>query len=370
MIIMALDHTREFFHNGAMSFSAEDLARTDSLLFFTRWITHICAPVFMFTAGLAAWFWLQKPGRTVGALSRYLATRGLWLVALELIAFHFILFFSLTNGPVMLSTLWALGCSMIALAALIHAPVRILTAVSLAMIFLHNLTDRFRDLGWFWNILHQQGPLLPSPVPGVIIVAGYPLVPWIFVMAAGFCFGALVMTKEPEARRQAMLRIGAAATALFFILRAVNIYGDPRPWTTEFAGKTVLSFFKVAKYPPSLDFLLMTLGPALLLLAWFETMPKLSPRNPLLVYGRAPLFYFLAHFALLHLLTFPFAWFRYGTIATLLAEPLPSIGGNAKLYPPDFGYDLWVVYLVWAGVVAAMYWPCIWWSNRGRAKAG
>ncbi len=367
MIIMALDHTREFFHTGAMSFAPENLERTNLILFLTRWITHICAPTFMFTAGLGAWFWLQRPGRTRAELARYLVTRGLWLVVLEFTVFRFAIFFSLVKGPVFLVTLWALGWSMVALAGLVWIPVRVLTVLSLGVILLHNLADRLNGLGWVWNLIHQPG-LIPSPVPGVLLIAGYPLIPWIFVMSAGFCFGALVMTLDASARRQWMLRIGGVATAAFVLLRAINLYGDPRPWTTQFPGKELISFLNVTKNPPSLDFLLMTLGPALLLLALFEKAPSLSPRHPLLVYGRTPLFYFVAHFLLVHLLTIPFAWIRYGTASFLLSEPLPSVGGNAKLYPENFGYELWVVYLVWIGVVIAMYPLCVWYAGFLRKR--
>jgi uncharacterized membrane protein len=390
MIIMALDHTREFFHAGAMSFQPEDLTRTTAALFFTRWITHICAPVFMFTAGMGAFFWLRG-GRTTGQarttmqLSLFLWKRGLWLVLLELTVLRFAMNFSLTKGAVLLTILWALGWSMVALGFLVHVPVRWLTMLSVAWIALHNLADpiaaaQFGSHAWIWNILHQQGAF---QLGGIQFLLAYPLVPWIFVMAAGFCFGRLIapdslkttpdsskrpsrnLSREkspaPPRPERWTFRIGLGLTLAFLVIRAINIYGDPQPWSTENPDMMLLSFLKCTKYPPSLDFLLMTIGPALLLLAWFQRLTW-SKTNPLIVFGRVPLFYFLIHFFVIHLLTIPFAFFRYGHAAFLL-NPLPSVGGTMNLYPPDFGYPLWVVYMVWAAVVVMLYPLCLWFAR-------
>jgi uncharacterized membrane protein len=197
-------------------------------------------------------------------------------------------------------------------------------------------------------------------VDGALVVAAYPLVPWFAVMALGFCFGGVV-TLDPARRRWWMLRIGLGMTLAFLVIRGINIYGDPNPWSTKIPGMTVLSFLRCTKYPPSLDFLLMTLGPALLLMAWLDRL-TLTKTNPLLVFGRVPLFYFLVHFFVIHLLTIPFALVRYGHAAFLL-NPLPSVGGQAKLYPADFGYSLAVVYAVWIGVVVLLYPLCLWFSR-------
>ena len=311
MIIMALDHTREYFHTGAMTFQPEDLTRTTAVLFFTRWITHICAPVFMFTAGIGAFFWLNR-GRTVSQLSQFLRKRGLWLVFLELTVLHFAMAFSLVKGFVFLSILWALGWSMVALGFLVRLPVRPLAVVSIAVVALHNLADpvragQFGAAAPLWNVLHQPGLFR---VDGAFVVAAYPLIPWFAVMALGFCFGPVV-TLDPARRRRCMLRLGLGLTLAFLVIRAINIYGDPNPWSTKIPGMTVLSFLRCTKYPPSLDFLLMTLGPALLLMAGLDRL-TLSRSNPLLIFGRVPLFYFLVHFFVIHLLTIPFALIRYG----------------------------------------------------------
>jgi uncharacterized membrane protein len=361
MIVMALDHTREFFNAAAMSFQPDDLTRTTPALFLTRWITHFCAPVFMFTAGAGAFLWMSR-GHSRSELSRFLWTRGLWLALLELTAMRFALNFNLTEGIVLLSILWALGWSMVALAFLARLPVRWLAAISIATIALHNLADpvnasRFGGAAWVWNIMHQVGFL---KVGGVQVLVAYPLVPWAAVMSAGFCFGQ-VLTFDPARRRRWMVRIGLALTLAFFVIRGINAYGDPAPWKAQDSGvMTVLSFLRCSKYPPSLDFLLMTLGPAILLMAWLDRV-RLGAKNPLIVYGRVPLFYFLLHLLLIHLLAILFALVRYGTAGFLL-HPLPSLGGPVK-YPSDFGYNLAVVYAVWIGVVVMLYPACRWFAG-------
>ncbi len=363
MIIMALDHTRDYFHAGAMAFLPEDLARTTVLLFFTRWVTHICAPVFMFAAGIGAFLWMRR-GRTTGELSRFLWKRGFWLVVLEVTVLRLAMNFSLFSGPVVLTVLWALGFSMIALGFLVRLPVRALASLSLLMIALHNLTDSisasqlFGSVAWIWNILHQPGMIRAGEM---VILVGYPLVPWVAVMAAGFCFGHLIVMEGPPRRRQWLIRIGLGLTVAFFVIRGVNDYGDPSPWSWQVPGMTILSFLKCTKYPPSLDFLLMTLGPAILLLAWMGAA-RFSKNNPLLVFGRVPLFYFLVHISVVHGLTIPFALVRYGK-AGFLFSPLPSLGGSPQLYPPDYGFPLWVVYLVWLLVVLLMYPLCVWFAR-------
>jgi uncharacterized membrane protein len=372
MIIMALDHTRDFFHSAAMSFSPEDLTKTTVAIFFTRWITHLCAPVFFFTTGLGAFFWLGRGHRE--SRTTFLVKRGLWLVLLEVTALRFATNSSLRDGPVFLTILWALGWSMVALGFLSRLPMRLLAIGSVLVIVLHNLADRITvqslgAAGPLWSVLHQPGPV---PLDGILLIVGYPLIPWIAVMAAGFCFGP-VLSLEPQKRRAWMVRLGLGMIAAFLVLRAVNIYGDRFPWNTEVPDKTWLAFLRCTKYPPSLDFLLMTLGPALLLLAWFDRLgfssAGLSGKNPLLVFGRVPLFYFLLHFLLIHLLAIPCAYFRYGKIAFLL-DTLPSLGGSGALYPSDFGYDLGVVYGAWILVVVMMYPLCLWFSRLKDRRRG
>lgn len=362
MIIMALDHVRDFFHAGAMSFQPDDLTRTTAALFFTRWITHLCAPVFAFTTGLGAYLWVNR-GRNIEQLSQFLWKRGVWLVLLDLIVVRFSMFFSLTVGPVILSVLWALGWSMVILGFVARLPMRAIAIFSVTLIVLHNLADgipaaAFGSAAWAWNILHQPGLI---PVNGLIVLAAYPLVPWVAVVAAGFCCGPLVRMSGLQ-RQRYLFRAGLALTFAFVVLRWLNIYGDPQPWAVqETSGMTVLSFLRTTKYPPSLDFVLMTLGPAMLIWHWLDRR-EFSKYNPLIVFGRVPLFYFLLHMFLIHALTFAFAMMRYGTVG-FLWNPLPSLGGPASSYPPGFGYDLPVVYGVWLLVVLLMYPLCLYFGN-------
>jgi len=366
MVIMALDHTRDFFHAGAMAFSPEDLSRTTPLLFFTRWVTHICAPVFLFTAGIGAFLRLQRPGSTKGQLSRFLLTRGLWLIVIELTVMRLAMNFSLaTRYPVLLLVLWALGISMIALAALIHLPRRALAIASLAVIALHNGLDglqaqQFGAFSWLWQVLHQQGVFI---VFGIPFVVAYPVLPCIALMAAGFAAGPVCLL-EPQDRRRILVRWGTALIAGFVILRAINIYGDPAPWSVQpTAPFTVLSFFRTTKYPLSLEFVLMTIGPALLALAWLERR-ALPAGHPLVIFGRVPFFYYVTHFWILHAIASLFACLRYGsTSLAFLFNPLPSMGGPRELFPADFGYPLWVTYAVWLSVVLLLYPLCTWFAG-------
>ncbi|MEO8360030.1 MAG: heparan-alpha-glucosaminide N-acetyltransferase domain-containing protein [Vicinamibacteria bacterium] len=362
MVIMALDHVRDFFHVGAMSFQPDDLTKTTAPLFFTRWITHICAPVFMFTTGIGAFLWAGRPGRTKADLSRYLISRGLWLIFLELTILRFSFFFSLRSSPWMLTVLWALGASMVALGFLVHLPTRVLGVLSLATIAAHNLFDgvpspQFGEWAPLWTILHEPGVIMAGKT---VWLVAYPLIPWIAVMSAGYCAGGLLRA-DAETRRRWLIRLGIGMTSLFFILRGLNVYGDPRPWSDSIPGTVLMSFLRTQKYPPSLLFLLMTLGPALLLLAWFDHRDL--PRNhPLVIIGRVPLFFFLLHFLLAHLLWFPLAFALYGDVAFLLG-PMPSMGGAADTYPAGFGLSLGAVYAVWLTVLALSYPLCRWFAG-------
>ena len=365
MIIMALDHTRDFLHIGAMSFSPEDLARTTPVLFFTRWITHICAPVFMFTAGLGAFFRLQRPGTTKRDVSRFLWTRGLWLVIVELTVMRLAMNFSLdVRFPVILLVLSALGLSMICLAALIHLPLRVLAAASVAVIVLHNAFDgiqasRFGALSGVWNLLHQQGVVILGGIPFVV---AYPLVPWFAVMALGFCAGT-VFLGTPDQRQRTLLRWGTGLIVAFVVVRALNVYGDPAPWSPQPSPIfTLISFLRTTKYPPSLEFLLMTLGPALLFLRYLDRRaPKAT--NPLVIIGRVPFFFYVLHFWLLHAVASALAWARYGSESfAYFFSPLPSMGGSREVFPADFGYPLWVTYVAWISVVLALYPLCRWFA--------
>jgi len=364
MVIMALDHVRDFFHADAMVFSPTDLTRTTPVLFFTRWITHYCLPVFMFAAGMGVY--LYGRSRTKGELSRFLWTRGLWFIVLELTVMRFAYNFNFSlRFFILLLILWIFGICLLAMAALVYVPMRWLAVLSVAVIVLHNCLDgiraqQFGSGAWAWNLLHQPGVI---PVAGKMTLVTYTFLPWIAVMAAGFCFGRMFQL-EPDARRRIMLRLGLAMTTAFIALRAWNHYGDPAPWVHQKSALlTALSFLNCTKYPGSLDFLLMTLGPALLVLAWFDRL-AFKPANPLVVFGRVPMFYFILHFYLIHLLAVLGAWLRYGrSAARFVFNPLPSMGGPRELFPANFGYSLWAVYGVWLLVVVLLYPVCRWFAN-------
>ena len=364
MIIMALDHVRDFVSSAAMSFSPTNLARTTTALFLTRWVTHFCAPVFAFSAGVGAYLWLRRD-RSKGQLSSFLVTRGLWLIVLELTVLRWILFFQFgwTNQLIILSVIWMLGLCMIVLAALIHVPTKWLAALSILVIAGHNLFDsvppaRFGRAAWLWDILHVQSVF---PLHGANLLVAYPLIPWIAVMAAGYCFGP-VLRWDSAQRQRFLIRLGIALSVAFVVLRAWNRYGDPAPWSAQHSALfTMLSFLNCTKYPPSLQFLLMTLGPALILLALLERL-RFSENHPLIVFGRVPLFYFVVHMAVAHLFAILLGTIRYGWKGFLLL-PAPSMGSPAELFPPNYGYELWAVYAVWVAVVLMLYPVCRWYAG-------
>lgn len=365
MMLMAIDHIRDFVAHSAMLFLPTDLSRTTPAIFFTRWITHFCAPVFMLTAGLGAFFWMTRGHRSKSELSRFLVTRGLWLIFLELTVLRMIMFFEISfyRHLVLLIVIWAIGLCMIVLAALIHLPMRVLCVVSVAIIALHNLldrvrADRFGHAAWLWDILHQQNAF---KFLGITFVTSYPILSWIGVMAAGYCLGALFVW-DAARRQRFLIRLGVALAGAFVVVRAINLYGDPFPWTHQPSALfTVLSFLNTTKYPPSLDFLLMTLGPALVAMALLERV-HFSSTNPLIVFGRVPFFYYAAHLLAAHLIAVGLNFARYGRTAFLLIPP-PSMGGPSKLFPSNFGFPLWAAYAVWIVVLLILYPACLWFSR-------
>jgi len=342
MMLMAIDHIRDYVARSAQQFLPTDLTRTTLAIFLTRCITHFCAPVFMLTAGIGAYFWMTRGHHSKAELSRLLISRGIWLILLEVTILRLILFsqISFTANPVLLIILWAIGLSMIALAALIYLPMRVLIGISIAIVALHNLLDdvpagRFGRAAWIWDILYTRGVIA---IDGIKVRPAYPVLPWIGVMAGGYCLG-LVFDWNADRRRRFLLSLGLALAAAFVVLRAVNIYGDPVPWGHQASPVfTVLSFLNVTKYPPSLDFLLMTLGPAMVVLAWLEKF-HFHFTHPLIVFGRVPFFYYGAHLLLAHLIEMGMNLVRYGAKSFLLIAP-PSMGNPSELFPSDYGFQL------------------------------
>lgn len=355
IVIMALDHARDFFTE--VRFEPTDLSQTSAALFLTRWITHFCAPVFVFLAGTSA-FLYQARGKTRREASWFLLTRGLWLVVLELtvVRWAWMFNFNYTTELLFVQVIWVIGVSMIVLAGLIYLPLPAVAATGIAMIAGHNLLDGVspESLGaWgpLWILLHVQAAIPLRGEQALFVI--YPLIPWIGVMAAGYAFGPLLQRTEEE-RRRLLFRLGGGLAIAFLVLRALNVYGDPAPWSAqESAGRTVLSFLNTTKYPPSLLFLLMTLGPAIALLPLLERL-----RNPLsravTVIGRVPLFFYVLHLALIHAVAL--------VVGTLAGFDPRSFLRVWIFLPQEWGYGLPVVYLVWAGVVLALYPACRWFA--------
>jgi uncharacterized membrane protein len=356
IVIMALDHARDFFTS--VRFDPTDLTQTSAPLFLTRWITHFCAPVFVFLAGTSAYLY-QARGKSLREVSRFLLTRGLWLVVLEwtVVRWAWMFNFNYTTELLFVQVIWVIGVSMIVLAGLVHLPLAAVAAIGIAMIAGHNLLDGVAPesvgrWGPLWILLHVQAPIPLRGDQAFFVI--YPLVPWVGVMAAGYAFGRLLQRPAGERRRQ-LLGLGGGLTAAFLLARAINVYGDPAPWNMqESAGRTVLSFLNTTKYPPSLLFLLMTLGPALAALPLLERVRGPLARS-LTVFGRVPLFFYVLHLALIHALA-------------LLVGVLAGFDTRAFLrvwmfLPEEWGYGLPVVYLVWVAVVLALYPACRWFAG-------
>jgi uncharacterized membrane protein len=354
MILMALDHTRDFF--GIPGQNPVDLANATAALFLTRWITYFCAPVFFLLTGTGSYLSLRR--RSKRELSWFLLTRGLWLIFLELVVARCLAYqFNVDYRVTMLLVLWALGWAMIALAALVYLPAPVVTAFGIVLIAGHNLFDEVRSASPLWSILHVPGFVLNTP-EHVVFVA-YPLIPWIGVTAVGYGLGQ-VYSWDAGRRRAWLLRSGVALSLAFLVIRGLNVYGDPSRWTRQKSALfTALSFLSTTKYPPSLLFLLMTIGPALIFLGAVDRRTPGALR-PALVIGKVPLFYYLLHFALIHLLAVITCAVRFGSAHWMFESP--DLAHYPFSPPPGWGFSLPVVYLVWALVVIAMYPLCRWFA--------
>jgi uncharacterized membrane protein len=367
MVIMLLDHTREFFHRDVLNFDPTDLSKTNALLFFTRWITHFCAPVFVLLTGTGAFLQAMR-GKSKTELSKFLLTRGLWLIVLEFTVIRVIVWFNFDfHFALMLQVIWAIGVSLVVLAALIHLPLRVIVVGSVAMIVLHNLLDKIQVqppgfAASVWMVLHQPGVIFFTPkVYGLVL---YPLIPWIGVLTAGYCFGA-IYEWEAERRQRFLFRLGAALLVGFILLRGINLYGDPNRWSGQKnALFTVLSFLNVTKYPPSLLFLLMTLGTAIIALPWLERRNDGRVALIFITFGRVPLFFYIGQWLMAHGLAVlvsylagkPVGWLFAG----LLEQPRPN--------PGNLGFSLWVVYLFWLVGLLFLYPLCRWFAEVKRRR--
>jgi uncharacterized membrane protein len=366
IILMALDHVRMYFGQGTLYADPTDLSTTTPALFFTRWITHFCAPVFIFLAGTAASLYeARHPGTR--QLSRYLLTRGLWLIFLELVIVNFGWTFDLTFSFHFIQVIWAIGASMVVLAGLVYLPRWAILAFGIVLVFGHNLLDPIQAEGAslpavIWYILHQEA--FVSFLPDRTVYFHYPLIPLVGLMALGYVFGSLYRPDFDAARRRRwLLGMGGTAILLFLILRGFNLYGEPNPWSPQSTGVyTILSFLNTTKYPMSLQFLLMTMGPALIFLALVEGVVN-RVTGIVLTFGAVSLFFYLVHIYVIHLLA---------SLALVISgrswtDTIITAEAWANQTTADFGFDLWVVYLVWVLVVVGMYPLCKWYRAYKKA---
>ncbi|MBA2249476.1 MAG: DUF1624 domain-containing protein [Chitinophagaceae bacterium] len=363
MIIMALDHIRDYFHASAFLYNPEDLSQTNVLLFFTRWTTHFCAPVFVFLAGTSAYLYGTKRGKK--QLSFFLFTRGLWLVFAEL----FIVTLEWTFNPSYpifnLQVIWAIGISMIFLSAMIYMNKYAIFIAGILLMTTHNLLDNVHVQGngiksFLWALLHQPGYFT---LGNFYFSVRYPLLPWIGVMAVGYVAGSLfIPTFKPKKRRKILLLSGGSAIALFIILRAGNFYGDAADWSIQKSTVfTLLSFLNVTKYPPSLLYILMTLGPALIFLSLSER-PLNSLTSKITIFGRVPMFYYLMHLFLIH---------TFAIIGAIISgykwqDMILSTRVNASPQLKGYGFYLITVYIIWISLIIILYPFCRWFDEYKR----
>jgi uncharacterized membrane protein len=367
MIIMALDHVRDYFNRSAYLFDPTDLQHTSVFLFFTRWITHYCAPIFMLLSGIAAFLYGRKNGRK--AVSLFLLTRGLWLIVVELFIVTLGWTFNIHYGIFILQVIWAFGLSMIVLSGLVFAGRGALLPVALILIGGHDLLDGIHVGGnglsaVVWSLLHVQRGFSFGPVNFFV---GYPILPWIGLIALGYWLGDLYHPdRDPAERKRALKRLGWGAIGLFFLIRAFDGYGDPAPWSIQpTTVMTILSFFNVSKYPPSLLYILMTIGPALLFLAAAER-PLNAMTRPIAVFGRVPMFYYLVHIYFLHALAVAAAAIS-GFPPAAMTGMTNWVTANPQL--KGYGFGLGVVYAVWLGSLVALYPLCRWFDQYKRGHA-
>ena len=334
MVLMAIDHVRVY--------AGVPAGGPDPAVFFTRWVTHFCAPAFVFLAGTSAFLGKATP--------RYLLTRGVWLILLELTVIRLFWTFNLQVTHLLAGVIWVIGWSMIVLALLVRLPVAVTGAIGVALIALHNFVGD-REAGPLGQIVYFGGPIGDWD-RGPILFVLYSLIPWVGVMAAGYAFGAIVH------KPRVVLAIGVSATLLFIALRYLNGYGDPRPWDSA----RPLSFLNTTKYPASLDFLLMTLGPTIAILP-FAKRPRW-----LEAFGRVPLFFYLLHIPLIHLAALVVSLIREGRVNPWLFENHPAMVGPA---PDGYRWSLGLLYLVWAMVTVVLYFACRWYAEvKGRGRVG
>jgi len=361
MVIMALDHVRDYFHAGAFLYDPGDPVESNLPVFITRWVTHFCAPTFSFLAGTSAF--LAGRRRTKKQLSSFLFTRGLWLVFIELTVVTFAWFFDIQFRMISMLVIWSLGVSMVLLAGLIHLPRRVLLGFCLLMIVGHNLMDGITAGGnVLWSILH-----IPNMIPlsqEHTLLNFYPIIPWVGVMGLGYGFGPLFdRSVAPSDRKRLFIRIGIGSVLVFLALRLTNLYGDPQPFSSypAYPG-TIISLFNPSKYPPSLQYLLMTLGGSWVFLAFAERW-KGKVVDFFSTFGRVPFFYYILHLYLIHLLAMAAAeWSGWGWQKMILTTFI-SFDESLRGY----GFSLWITYAAWIAVILILYPACRWFDRYKQA---
>ena len=354
MALMALDHTRDFFTN--LTFDPETLSQAWFALFLTRWVTHFCAPLFFFLAGVGAYFWGCR--RSSAELSRFLLSRGVWLIVVEFTGVGTAWTFKFPWG--FFGVIFSLGASMVLLSALVRLPIRWHAMLAVIVILLHDITDTFRPTGtwsWIWDLLHVKGGVVVAGFHNYVL---FPLVPWFAVMSLGYCFGSIFQSSD---RRRWLARLGTLLTLAFVLLRGTNLYGNPPAlpggvspgdfYIQPSVAKTIILFLDTEKYPPSLQFLLMTLGPSLLLLYLVDRFSIPHIAKPLLVFGRVPFFFYVLHLYVIHTMAIfvamalhqPYSWLLHG-------------GFWFFDLPKGYGHDLPMVYALWLLTLFILYFPC------------
>lgn len=364
MVIMALDHVRDYFHVTANIDDPLNLDTTTPLLFFTRWITHFCAPIFVFLSGAS--IYLQSLRKTKKELSAFLIKRGLWLIFAEFTIIALAWTFLPTLNVMPMQVIWAIGISMVILGLLIHLPYKFILVLGLIIVLGHNLLDFPEQApgfkaGLWWDLFHHGYFALYKWAPNHYFMMVYPFVAWTGVMMLGYCFGIFFSEKyTADQRRSIVIRLGLGLIGLFVILRFINIYGDPYPWTAQKTGLlSFLSFMKVHKYPPSLLYLCATIGPALLVMALVERI-KNRFTNIMVTFGRTAFFYYIIHLYLIHLLS-AISFFIKGHTVKEAMDSIPNLPFLFVL--PGQGYGLAMVYGVWAFVIIALYPLCKWYDR-------
>lgn len=360
MIIMALDHVRDYFHHDAFLYSPTDLTKTNVFLFFTRFVTHYCAPIFVFLAGISAY--LYGTTRSRRELALYLLTRGIWMVFVELFIISLALTFNPSYRMFNLQVIWAVGISMIVLSAMVYLNRNYILIIAVVLIAGHNLLDNVHVPGnggaaFLWSLLHEDGDFVFG---GVNVLVHYPVIPWIGIIALGYYFGKLYNAKyNAFKRRETLYFVGFAMVVAFFLLRPFNVYGDPSPW--HYTGNITFSFLSVinvTKYPPSLLYVLITLGPAMIFLSMTES-PLNGVKRTIALFGRVPFFYYVLHLFLIHLLAMIGVMLSGYNLSDMIltnrVNRMPGLKG--------YGFNLLTVYMIWIGLVVFLY-PCCKWFDR------